>query len=110
MDWKKGHIKIPKKGDLSHCENYRGITLLSIPGKDFNRVLPKRMKDSVDAQLRDQQAGSNGARSYTDRIETIRIIVEQSAGWDSSMYINFIDYEKAFGSVDRRTLWELLRH
>ncbi|VDP46156.1 unnamed protein product [Schistosoma margrebowiei] len=30
MDWKKGHlVKIPKKGDLSKCENYRGITLLS---------------------------------------------------------------------------------
>ncbi|VDP46333.1 unnamed protein product [Schistosoma margrebowiei] len=26
------------------------------------------------------------------------------------MYINFIDYEKAFDSVDRRTLWKLLRH
>ncbi|VDP88969.1 unnamed protein product, partial [Schistosoma mattheei] len=31
MNWKEGHfIKIPKKGDLSKCENYRGITLLSI--------------------------------------------------------------------------------
>ena len=26
------------------------------------------------------------------------------------MYINFIDYEKAFNSVDRQTLWKLLRH
>ncbi|VDP58316.1 unnamed protein product [Schistosoma mattheei] len=32
-EWKEGHlIKIPKKGDLSKCESYRGITLLSIPG------------------------------------------------------------------------------
>ncbi|VDP41669.1 unnamed protein product [Schistosoma mattheei] len=39
MDWKEGHlIKIPRKGDLSKCENYRGITLLSIPGKVFNSV------------------------------------------------------------------------
>ncbi|VDO68280.1 unnamed protein product [Schistosoma margrebowiei] len=26
------------------------------------------------------------------------------------MYIDFIDYEKAFDNVDRRTLWELPRH
>ncbi|VDO63472.1 unnamed protein product, partial [Schistosoma margrebowiei] len=39
-----------------------------------------------------------------------RIIVEQSVEWNSSLYINFIDYEKAFDSVDRRTLWKLLRH
>ncbi|VDP58698.1 unnamed protein product [Schistosoma curassoni] len=53
-DWKeKLLIKIPKKGDLSKCDNYSGITLLSIPGKAFNRVLLNRMKDCVDAQLRD---------------------------------------------------------
>ncbi|CAH8549680.1 unnamed protein product [Schistosoma guineensis] len=111
MDWKEGHlVKIPKKGDLSKCENYRGITLLSIPGKVFNRVLLNRMKDAVDAQLRDQQAGFRKDRSCTDQIATLRIIVEQSVEWNSSLYINFIDYEKAFDSVDRRTLWKLLRH
>ncbi|CAH8665745.1 unnamed protein product [Schistosoma curassoni] len=48
-DWKEGLlIKVPKKGDLSKCDNYRGITLLSIPGKVFNRVLLNMMKESVD--------------------------------------------------------------
>ncbi|VDP87632.1 unnamed protein product [Schistosoma mattheei] len=69
-----------------------------------------RMKDVVDAQLSDQQAGFRKDRSCTDRIATLRIIVEQSVEWNSSEYINFIDYEKAFDSVDRRTLWKLLRH
>ncbi|XP_078671992.1 uncharacterized protein LOC144911640 [Branchiostoma floridae x Branchiostoma belcheri] len=33
-DWQEGVIvKLPKKGDLSNCNNWRGITLLSIPGK-----------------------------------------------------------------------------
>ena len=33
-DWKNGTIiKIPKKGDLTDCNNWRGITLLSVPGK-----------------------------------------------------------------------------
>ncbi|VDO87446.1 unnamed protein product, partial [Schistosoma margrebowiei] len=49
-------------------------------------------------------------RSCTDQIATLRIIVEQSVEWNSSLYINFIDYEKAFDSVDRRMLWKLLRH
>ncbi|VDP84925.1 unnamed protein product [Schistosoma mattheei] len=55
MDWKEGKlVKIPKKGDLSKYENYRGIRLLSIPVKVFNSVLLNRMKDAVDLQLRDQ--------------------------------------------------------
>ena len=31
QDWKEGYlIKLPKKGDLSNCTNYRGITLLDV--------------------------------------------------------------------------------
>ncbi|VDP63142.1 unnamed protein product [Schistosoma curassoni] len=110
MDWKGHLIEILKKGDLSKCENYRGITPPSIPGKVLNRVLPSRMKDAVDTQLRDQQAGSRKDRSCTDRIATLWIIFKLSVEWNSTVYINFVDYEKSFDSVDRRTLWKLLRH
>ncbi|VDP60649.1 unnamed protein product [Schistosoma curassoni] len=68
------------------------------------------MKDCVDVQLRDQQAKFRKDRSCTDQIATLWIIVEQSIEWNSSLYINFIDYEIAFDSVDRTTLWKLLRH
>jgi len=57
-DWKNGIIvPLPKKGDLSDCGNYRGITLFSVPGKVFSRVLLNRMQDAVDQLLRQQQAG-----------------------------------------------------
>ena len=109
-EWKEGYlIKIPKKGDLSRCDNYRGITLLSVPGKVLNRIILERMKGTVDQTLREQQAGFRQDRSCTDQIATLRIIVEQSIEWNSSLYINFVDYEKAFDSVDRETLWKVLR-
>ncbi len=110
-EWKEGYlIKIPKKGDISKCMNYRGITLLSVPGKVFNRILLNRMKDPVDAQLRDQQAGFHEDRSCIDQIATLQIIVEQSLEWNSPLYNNFLEYEKAFDCVDREILWKLLRH
>ena len=68
------------------------------------------MKGRVDPILRDQQAGFRQDRSCTDQIATLRIIVEQSLEWNSSLYINFVDYKKAFDSIDRETLWKLLRH
>ncbi|KAL0188422.1 hypothetical protein M9458_015521, partial [Cirrhinus mrigala] len=110
-EWKEGIlIKLPKKGDLSSCNNYRGIMMLSVPGKVLNRVLLERMKEAVDAKLRDQQAGFHRYRSCIDQIASLRIIVEQSLECNSPFYINFIDYEKAFDSVDRQTLWKLFRH
>ncbi|KAH9590087.1 hypothetical protein MS3_00002911 [Schistosoma haematobium] len=68
------------------------------------------MKESVDTRLRDQQAGFRKNRSCTDQIAALWIIVEQSIEWNSSLYIKFIEYEEAFDSVDRTTLWKLLRH
>ena len=78
-DWKEGHlIKLPKKGDLTNCNNYRGITLLVIAGKVFNRIILNRMKFAVDEKLRDNQAGFRANRSCTDQIATLRIIIEQT--------------------------------
>ena len=110
-EWKEGYlVKLPKKGDMQDCNNYRGIMLLSVPGKVLNRVILDRLKTVVDAKLRDHHAGFRKDRSCTDQIATLRIIVEQSMEWDSSLYINFVDYEKAFDSLDRDTLWKLLQY
>ena len=109
--WRDGiMIKLPKKGDLRDCNNYRGIMLLSVPGKVLNRIILERVREAVDLKLRDQQAGFRRNRSCADQIASLRIIVEQSIEWNSTLYINFIDFEKAFDSVDREILWKLLRH
>ena len=58
--------------------------------------------------LRENQAGFRPSRSTTDQITTLRIIVEQSLEWRTALCINFIDYEKAFDSLDRNGLWDLM--
>ena len=83
---------------------------LCIASKIFNRIILNRMKDVVYPILRDEQAGFRKGRSCTDQIATLRIILEQTLEWNSSIYVNFIDFEKAFDSVDWNTLWKLLRH
>ena len=117
-EWKEGIIiKLPKKGDVRDCSNYRGIMLLPTPGKVLNRILQERMKEAVDPKFRDQQAGFRRNRSCADQIASLCIIVEQSLDWNfpppppppPPLYISFIDYEKAFDSVDRETMWKLLR-
>ena len=108
-DWKIGHIvKLPKKGDLGQCKNWRGIMLLSIPSKVLTRIILERLKNAIDKKLRPEQAGFRQDRSCTDQIATLRIIVEQSLEFQSTLYLNFIDFQKAFDSVDRSTIWKLL--
>ncbi|KAI8518919.1 hypothetical protein Bbelb_021760 [Branchiostoma belcheri] len=60
-----------KEGDQGDCSNYRGIMLLSVPGKILNRVLLERMKGAVDDRLRDQQAARVSVR--TDQQEVLKV-------------------------------------
>ena len=111
MEWKKGLlVKLPKHGDLSQCSKWRGITLLSIPSKVLTRIILERMKKSIDQKLRDEQAGFRKERSYNDQIATLRVIVEQTMEWQTPLYVCFIDFEKAFDSVDRQAICDILRH
>ena len=49
--WKQGLIvKLPKKGDLSECGNWGGITITSVPSKVFGRVLIDRIGKGVRRQ------------------------------------------------------------
>ena len=108
-DWKKGLIvKIPKKGDATICDNYRGITLLSVPSKILGKVIVDRIRDGVDNKLREEQAGFRRGRSTVEQLFILRNIVEQSAEWNAPLYINFVDFEKAFDSVHRESLWKIM--
>ena len=108
-EWREGIlVKLAKKGDLSLCKNYRGIMFLSTAGKVLNRIILERMREAVDRILRENQSGFRLSRSTADQITTLRIIVEQSLEWRTALCINFIDYEKAFDSLDRNVLWDLM--
>jgi len=110
-DWKRALLaKIPKKGDPSICDNYRGIPILSVPYKVFCRMLLMRMQEGVEKKLRQEQAAYRRGRGATEQIFILRNILQQSAEWQTPLYIGFIDFKKAFDSVRRDKLWNILRH
>ena len=110
-DWRRGLIiKLPKKGDLTMCGNWRGITLLSMVGKVMARSIIKRLRDSVDRRLRKEQGGFRPNRGTGMQIFILRNIIEQSLEWNAALYLVFVDYEKAFDSIHRETLWKIMRH
>ena len=48
-------VRLPKNGDLSNCNNWQGITLLSIPGKVLCAILLNRLKDDLDKDFENKQ-------------------------------------------------------
>ena len=110
-DWQTGLLfKLPKKGDLENCNNWRGIMLLSTTSKVFSKIILNRLDAGIDPQLRNEQAGFRKGKSCSDHIFTLRQILEQSKEWNTTLYATFTDLEKAFDSVHRESLWRILRH
>ena len=110
-DWKRSTlVRIFKKGDTSFPGNWRGICMLSIPSKLLTHILLQRISSQLDRHLRDEQHGFRPNRSCADLIFTLRLLTEESREWRSKIYMIFIDFEKAFDSVDRQSLWKILLH
>ena len=84
--------------------------LLSIPSKVLTRVILNRMRVAVDKALRDEQAGFRKDPSCIDQIATLRIIIEQTIEWSFPLYLLFVDFEKAFDSLDREAMWRVVHH
>ena len=109
-DWKRG-IVVPLwkgKGDRQDCNNYRGVTLLSVPGKVFARVILERVRHHLLEHQRPEQAGFTPKRSTTDRILGLRVLTERKREFRQGLLAAYVDLRKAFDSVNREALWRLL--
>ena len=110
MNWKKGLIiKLAKKGNLKDCKNSRGITLLPVVGKILGRIIIDRIRRGIDSRLRKEQAGYRRGRGTTEQVFILRNIIEQVNEWQATLHLTFVDFEKAFDSVHRESLWLIMK-
>ncbi|CAH1270907.1 Hypp4507 [Branchiostoma lanceolatum] len=98
-----------KKGPKDVCSNYRGITLLSVPGKVFANVILARLRPLLIRKQRKEQSGFTPGRSTVDRILTLRLLAEKRREFRKPLYAAYVDLKQAFDSVDRPALWMILK-
>ena len=110
QDWKDS-VLVPvfKKNDRLICDNYCGISLLSVPGKVLANILLERLKQSVEPLLLEAQCSFRLGKGTIDQIWLVRQLIEKSIEHDCAVHICFVDLEKAFDSVPREILRLLLK-
>merc|ERR1712121_507428 len=97
-DWKIGCI-VPLykgKGDPLECKNNRGISLLSVPGKLYGRILIDRVVENSEGQIGEEQSGFRKGRSCADQIFVLRQLSEKLLEKKRRLFVAFMDLEKAY--------------
>ena len=87
------------KGDRSDCNNYRGISLLSIVGKVFARVTLNRLQNLALRVYPESQCGFRVRRSTVDTIFSLRQLQEKCREQHQPLFLAFVDLTKAFDLV-----------
>ncbi|KAK3572660.1 hypothetical protein QTP86_001628 [Hemibagrus guttatus] len=106
LDWATGDLF--KKGDWRVCSNYRGIKLLSLPGKVYSRVLERRVSPLVKPQIQEEQCGFCPGRGTLDQLHTLHRVLKDSWEFAQPVHMCFVDLEKTFDRVPCGILWEVL--
>ena len=72
-------------------------------------ILQARLQQYVNHELPDVQAGFRKGRGTRDQITDTYWIIEKAREFQKNIYLCFIDYAKAFDSVDCNKLWTILK-
>ena len=110
QDWKRSvFIPIPKKGNPKECSNNHTIALISQASKVMLKILQARLQQYVNHELPDVQDGFRKGKGSRDQIANILWIIEKAREFQKNIYFCFIEYAKAFDSVDHDKLWKYFK-
>ena len=109
--WKVGHISaIHKSGSRSKAENYRPISLTSVPGKIMERLIRDRIVDHMTENnffSPEQHGFISGKSCTTQLLEFLEDLTEAlDSGKDADVI--YLDFQKAFDKVPHKRLLKKL--
>jgi exonuclease III len=104
-------VSIPKKGDLTYTDNYRGISLIGISLKLLCSIVASRIKNILEEKeiLVKEQAGFRNREECMGQVATLLEVTQRRKICKLETYAAFIDFKKAYDTVPHEALLMKLR-
>lgn len=102
-------VSVPKKGDLTCCDNYRGIALMEVMIKLIGKVLIKRVVNGLetDQRLAREQAGFRHLEECAGQVGAVMEVAGRRAALPEPQpfVAIFVDFRKAYDLVPHNALF-----
>ena len=89
--------------------NSRGISLLSVVGQLFGRVLINKIRTGTEGAIEEEQCGVRQGRGCMDEVFSVRQVCEKNLSNVKDVFWAFVDLEKVYDTIDRHGMWQMLR-
>ncbi len=84
--------------------SYRGITLLSLPGKVYSKVLERKVQPIIKSRIEEEQCGFHPGHETSDHLARAS---EGAREFVQPGYMCFVDMERAYDQIPWDILWEV---
>ncbi|VBB34653.1 unnamed protein product [Acanthocheilonema viteae] len=100
-------ISIPKKGDLTITDNYRGISLIPVISKILSKMLSSRISYHLESNgiICKEQAGFRKREECLGQVIALVEAIQRRKHKGEPTYLAFIDFKKAYDMVAHEALF-----
>src|SRR6478609_509523 len=102
-------IPLQKKMNAVECSDHRTISLMSHASKILLKILTNRIEAKARDFIGRNQFGIRKGCGTRDAIGVMRMICKRSLEFENNVYICFVDFEKAFNTVNWEKMMKVLQ-
>ena len=101
-------VPVPKKGDLSDPNKWRGVMLMDVSSKVFSSIMNSRAFQLLELHGTRFQFGGTPEIGCRDGLFTLKTLLNARRNHDLPSFVGFVDLVKAYDTANHELLLSLL--
>ena len=101
-------VPVPKSGDLSNPNKWRGVMLMDVCSKIFSIIMNERAFVLLDMHGTKFQFGGTPKLGCRDGLFTIKTLLNMRKNHNLDSYVGFVDLVKAYDTANHELLLQIL--